>query len=108
MFEELKRKSKPIQSLLISSMSNGYIVNAGCVTLIFPTADHLVAALADYLRDPEGFQREHELGYGGPQTGGGLIGGGTCYPPMAGHPVATEPMEDQACEPAMEPEPERG
>jgi len=98
MFQELKNQVKPTQSLSISSMSNGYLVNAGCVSLVFTSADTLVAALADYLADPDGFQREHGLGYSGPQMGGGMIGGGVSYPPMASHPNAAQhippPMDE--------------
>ena len=82
MYENIKHKAKPIEALTISSTSNGYIVNAGCVTLVFLTSKQLVNALADYLADPEGFQKEHDLGYGGVQACVGLVGSGTNYPPM--------------------------
>lgn len=49
---------KQPQSLSITPVLNGFIVNVGCQSLVFSSASDLTTAIQRYYTDPLGFARE--------------------------------------------------
>ena len=60
-----------MRTITINKAMNGFIVNVGCQTLVFESADTLLEELGDYLEDPKATERAYLERYGDmPQTAG--------------------------------------
>lgn len=72
--DRVSLRGNKAMEIRIQKVTNGWIVNAGCMTLVFDDAAKLGTELTRWLQDPGRVEREYTLKYqGGPAQ---AIGGG--------------------------------
>lgn len=54
------------KELHIRKVLNGWIVQAGCQTLVFSNAEHFINELSRWIKDPQATENEYMKAYGFP------------------------------------------